>query len=212
MRKSPGCHAMADPLYCGLGGRHAGAQEPHHEPRAKAFRFLHSRARINLYSDTQSKPTPGMKEAMLNAEVGDEQGGSDPSVWTLCDRVAALLGKEAAVFLPSGTMCNQVAIATHCRPGDEILAHEDAHIQSSEAGGAGAITSGDADQGAVRRPRHVLGRRSRGSDHVNIALFPAAKTDRGRADRQQGRRHLLVGRRLALGRQRGASARHGGAH
>jgi threonine aldolase len=96
--------------------------------------------RINLYSDTQSKPTAGMKDAMLNAEVGDEQGGSDPSVWALCDRVAALLGKEAAMFLPSGTMCNQVAIATHCRPGDEILAHEDAHIQSSEGGAPGAIT------------------------------------------------------------------------
>jgi threonine aldolase len=96
--------------------------------------------RINLYSDTQSKPTPGMKDAMMNAEVGDEQGGSDPSVWTLCDRVAALLGKEAAVFLPSGTMCNQVAIATHCRPGDEVLAHEDAHIQAAEGGAPGAIS------------------------------------------------------------------------
>src|SRR3954451_1778400 len=96
--------------------------------------------RVNLYSDTQSKPTRGMKEAMLNAEVGDEQGGSDPSVWELCDRVAALLGKEAAMFLPSGTMCNQVAIATHCRPGDEILAHEGAHIQSSEGGAPGAIS------------------------------------------------------------------------
>lgn len=95
--------------------------------------------RISLYSDTQSKPSRGMKEAMLAAEVGDEQGGSDPTVWELCDRSAALLGKEAAMFLPSGTMCNQVAIATHCRPGDEVLAHEDAHIQSSEAGGPGAI-------------------------------------------------------------------------
>jgi threonine aldolase len=96
--------------------------------------------RINLYSDTQSKPTPGMKQAMLDAEVGDEQGGSDPTVWQLCDRVATLLGKEAAVFLPSGTMCNQVAIATHCRPGDEILAHEDAHIQAAEGGAPGAIS------------------------------------------------------------------------
>ena len=96
--------------------------------------------RINLYSDTQTKPSRAMKEAMLNAEVGDEQGGSDPTVWELCDRTAALLGKQAAMFLPSGTMCNQVAIATHCRPGDEILAHEDAHIQSSEAGGPGAIS------------------------------------------------------------------------
>lgn len=96
--------------------------------------------RVNLYSDTQSRPTRAMKEAMLEAPMGDEQGGSDPSVWALCDRAAELLGKEAAMFMPSGTMCNQVAIATHCRPGDEILAHEDAHIQSSEAGGPGAIT------------------------------------------------------------------------
>ena len=57
--------------------------------------------RINLYSDTQSKPTPGMKDAMLNAEVGDEQGGSDPSVWTLCDRVAALLGDRKSTRLNS---------------------------------------------------------------------------------------------------------------
>lgn len=96
--------------------------------------------RVNLYSDTQSRPTRAMKEAMLDAPMGDEQGGSDPSVWALCDRAAEILGKEAAMFMPSGTMCNQVAIATHCRPGDEILAHEDAHIQSSEAGGPGAIT------------------------------------------------------------------------
>lgn len=96
--------------------------------------------RINLYSDTQTRPSRAMKEAMMTAEMGDEQGGSDPTVWDLCDRTAALLGKEAAMFMPSGTMCNQVAIATHCRPGDEILAHEDAHIQSSEAGGPGAIS------------------------------------------------------------------------
>jgi threonine aldolase len=96
--------------------------------------------RINLYSDTQTKPSRGMKQAMAEAEVGDEQAGSDPSVWALCDRVAALLGKEAAMFLPSGTMCNQVAIATHCRPGDEILAHESAHIITSEAGAPGAIS------------------------------------------------------------------------
>ena len=95
--------------------------------------------RVNMYSDTQTKPSPGMKRAMLEADVGDEQMGSDPSVWALCDRVAALLGKEAAVFLPSGTMCNQVAIATHCRPGDEVLAHESAHIITSEAGAPGAI-------------------------------------------------------------------------
>lgn len=96
--------------------------------------------RVNLYSDTQTKPSAGMKDAMMRAEVGDEQHGDDPTVHELCDRMAALLGKEAAVFLPSGTMCNQIAILTHCRPGDEIIAHESAHIITSEGGGPGALT------------------------------------------------------------------------
>ena len=95
--------------------------------------------RINLYSDTQTRPTAAMKAAMMEAEVGDEQHGDDPTVHLLCDRMAALLGKEAAMFLPSGTMCNVVAINTHCRPGDEVLAHETAHILSSEGGSHAAI-------------------------------------------------------------------------
>lgn len=90
--------------------------------------------RINLYSDTQTRPTPAMREAMMAAEVGDEQFGDDPTVNELCDRMAALMGKQAAMFLPSGTMCNVVAILTHCRPGEEVLAHETAHILSSEGG------------------------------------------------------------------------------
>ena len=94
---------------------------------------------VNLSSDTQTLPAAGMKAAMMEAPLGDEQAGSDPTVWALCDRVAALLGKEAAMFLPSGTMANQVAIATHCRPGDEVLAHEEAHIITSEAGACQAI-------------------------------------------------------------------------
>lgn len=95
---------------------------------------------VNLYSDTQTLPTRAMKEAMMRAELGDEQYGTDPTVHALCDRMAALLGKEAAVFLPSGTMCNQIAILTHCRAGDEVLAHERAHIITSEGGGPGALT------------------------------------------------------------------------
>jgi threonine aldolase len=96
--------------------------------------------RINLYSDTQTRPSRAMKEAMMEAPVGDEQHGDDPTVWALCDRMAALLGKEAAMFLPSGTMCNQVALATHGRPGEEVLAHETAHILTSEGGAPAAIS------------------------------------------------------------------------
>ncbi|NOG73181.1 low specificity L-threonine aldolase [Roseicella sp. DB1501] len=95
--------------------------------------------RINLYSDTQTRPTPAMKEAMMRAEVGDEQHGDDPTVHALCDRMAALTGKEAAVFLPSGTMCNVIAILTHCQKGDEVLAHETAHILHSEGGTHAAL-------------------------------------------------------------------------
>jgi threonine aldolase len=96
--------------------------------------------RINLYSDTQTRPTRAMKEAMMRAEVGDEQHGSDPTVHALCDRMAELLGKEAAVFLPSGTMCNVIAILTHCRAGDEVVAHQTAHILTSEGGSHAALT------------------------------------------------------------------------
>ncbi|MGE0415570.1 MAG: low specificity L-threonine aldolase [Acetobacteraceae bacterium] len=94
---------------------------------------------VNLYSDTQTRPSAAMKEAMMRAEVGDEQHGDDPTIHALCDRMAALLGKEAAVFLPSGTMCNQIALVTHCRPGDEILAHESSHIVANEGGGPGSL-------------------------------------------------------------------------
>jgi threonine aldolase len=95
--------------------------------------------RINLLSDTQTRPTPAMREAMARAEVGDEQIGDDPSVNLLCERVADLLGKEAAVFMPSGTMCNVAATLVHCRPGDEILAHESAHIIAREGGAHAAL-------------------------------------------------------------------------
>src|SRR5271155_2913998 len=95
--------------------------------------------RINLLSDTQTRPTPGMREAMARAEVGDEQVGDDPTTNLLNARVADLLGKEAAVFMPSGTMCNVTATLVHCRPGDEILAHETAHIIAREGGAHAAL-------------------------------------------------------------------------
>lgn len=95
--------------------------------------------RINLYSDTQTRPSPAMKQAMMDAEVGDEQSGSDPTIILLCDRMAALLGKEAAMFLPTGTMCNEIAILTQCRHGDEILAHHTAHISTAEGGAPWAL-------------------------------------------------------------------------
>ena len=94
--------------------------------------------RVNLFSDTQTRPTRAMKAAMMEAETGDEQMGLDPSVNALCDRMAALTGKQAAVFLPTGTMCNQIALLVHCARGESILAHRTAHILTSEGGGTAA--------------------------------------------------------------------------
>ena len=97
---------------------------------------------INLYSDTQTRPSEGMREAIARAVVGDEQRGLDPTTRALEERVAELLGFPAAVFLPSGTMCNEIALRLHARPGgDEVLLDRTAHPVNSEAGGP-AVVSG----------------------------------------------------------------------
>ena len=96
--------------------------------------------RIDLYSDTLTKPTQGMRKFMAEAEVGDEQQKEDPSVNRLVEMVCDLLGKEDAVYLPSGTMCNQIAFRVHCRPGDEIIMDDTAHTRHYETGGPAALT------------------------------------------------------------------------
>src|ERR1700680_1968280 len=96
---------------------------------------------IDLRSDTATKPTAGMRAAMAAAEVGDDVFGEDPTVNKLQERVAAYLGKEAALFVPTRTMSNQIAIKVHCQPGDEILCESPSHIYVWEAGGP-AVLSG----------------------------------------------------------------------
>src|SRR2546428_14137291 len=94
---------------------------------------------VDLYSDPVTPPTADMRRFMCEAEVGDEQKFEDPTVNQLCEMVAELLGKEAAVFLPSGTMCNEIALRVHTRPGEEVIAHHTAHPINFEAGGPGAL-------------------------------------------------------------------------
>jgi threonine aldolase len=94
---------------------------------------------VDLYSDTVTRPTREMRRFMCEAEVGDEQKHEDPTVNLLQAMVADLLGKEAALFLPSGTMCNEIALRVHCRPGDEMLAHRTAHPIHFEGGGPAAL-------------------------------------------------------------------------
>lgn len=96
---------------------------------------------INLISDTVTKPTKGMLEAMLNAEVGDDVFGADPTVNALQEKVAKMFNMEAALFFPSGTMANQVAIKIHTQPGDRMFCDKWAHVYNYEGGGA-AFNSG----------------------------------------------------------------------
>jgi threonine aldolase len=96
---------------------------------------------VNLYSDTQTRPTAAMREVIARAEVGDEQRFDDPTVNELQDRVAALLGKEAALFLPSGTMCNAIGFRLHLRAGgDEVILDRTAHPVRYEAGSPAALS------------------------------------------------------------------------
>ena len=130
---------------------------------------------INLYSDTQTLPTEAMREAMARAPVGDEQRLEDPSVNRLCEMAAELLGKESAVFLPSGTMCNEIAIRVHCSAGDEVIADHTSHVVHFEGGAPAALSgvmiasldgergvySGDQARAAVRDPANRYAPRSR---------------------------------------------------
>lgn len=91
---------------------------------------------IDFSSDTRTRPSLAMKQAMMLAAVGDEQIGEDPSTKLLEETMALKLGKSAAMFFPSATMCNQIAVKLHCQPGEEVIGAESCHIFSAEAGGA----------------------------------------------------------------------------
>jgi threonine aldolase len=113
-----------------------------------------------FYSDTQTRPTRAMREAALNVTLGDERHNEDPSTNELCARVADMLGMEAAVFLPSGTMCNEIAIAVHTRPGDEVICTRESHIIFAESGGPAALSGVmmcpiDTDRGMLS-PEQVI--------------------------------------------------------
>ncbi|MGD9721546.1 MAG: low specificity L-threonine aldolase [Pirellulales bacterium] len=110
---------------------------------------------LDFRSDTVTRPTPGMRAAMAAAEVGDDVFGEDPTVQALEEHIAALLGKEAAIYVPSGSMSNQIAVRLHCAPGDEFICESGCHIYNYEQG-AYAQLSGvaartvDGTQGVLR--------------------------------------------------------------
>jgi threonine aldolase len=124
---------------------------------------------IDLRSDTVTRPSPEMRRAMAEAPVGDDQYGEDPSVNLLQERIAALTGKEAALFVPSGTMANQIAVKLLTQPGDDVIVSQNAHMMWHEAGaaaansgvqftaiGAGGIFSVDEFRAAVKPRGHIV--------------------------------------------------------
>jgi threonine aldolase len=125
--------------------------------------------RIDLRSDTVTLPSPGMRKAMADAAVGDDQYGEDPTVNRLQERVAALLGKETALFMPSGTMSNQSALQALARPGDDVVVGQESHIVWHEAGasaafggvqftvvGKGGLFSAAEFEAAYKAPGHAV--------------------------------------------------------
>src|ERR1700694_2081794 len=90
---------------------------------------------LDFRSDTVSRPTAGMRAAMAQAVVGDDVFDDDPTVHELQDRLADMLGKEASLFVPSGTMSNQIGLRVHCSPGDEFICESGCHIYNYEQGG-----------------------------------------------------------------------------
>ena len=176
---------------------------------------------IDLRSDTLTRPTAAMRAAIAAAEVGDEQRGEDPTVNALLARVCALTGKEAALFLPGGTMANIIAVAVHARTGDAVLAHRDAHLIRSESAGPvvlarvlvdaldgpdGHFTADDVTRRAAagpstsRAPHCCASSRPTTSRGGTIWPLDALReVDRRRAGRRHGHPH---GRRAAPERRR----------
>jgi threonine aldolase len=171
---------------------------------------------IDLRSDTVTRPSPGMRAAMAAAEVGDDQYGEDPTTNRLQDRVADLLGKEAALWLPTGTMANQIALRVFTRPGDDVIVSRESHamwhetgaaaanagIQFTEVGSGGTYTAGDFL--AARKPRsHLLYPPTtlvQVEDTHNraggVVFPPADATAIGTAAREHGVASYLDGARL----------------
>ena len=165
---------------------------------------------VDLRSDTVTRPTAAMRAAMAGAEVGDDVWGEDPTAAALEAQAAELLGKEAALFVPSGTMANQIALLLHCRPGDEVIVGRGAHtrlyesgagaawagVQFAEVGGAdGTFTADDVERGGAARP--IATCRARGWSRSRTRTTAAAAAS-GRARSSTASSRHARARGLAL--------------
>ena len=177
---------------------------------------------IDLRSDTVTVPGPEMRRAIAEAEVGDDVLGKDPTVGRLEQRVAELLGKEAALFVPSGCMANLIAVRLHCRPGTEIITDPDSHVVCWEAGASQAIAGAafalvDAERGTFRgqdvraalrlpiavQPKTALVWVENTHNGAGGCMWPLDRLDSVADAARGGRPAASYGRRSALARGRG---------
>jgi threonine aldolase len=140
---------------------------------------------VDLRSDTVTRPTPGMRRAMADAEVGDDVYGEDPTINALEERVAALMGHEAGLFVPSGTMGNQIGMRLLCQPGEEVLCDADAHVVTYEMGAAAAVfglsTRTVVSEGGRLDAAAVIGQvRPRGDWHLTPTAAVAVENTHNR--------------------------------
>src|SRR5215216_1084670 len=160
---------------------------------------------VDLRSDTVTLPTAAMRRAMAEAPLGDDQFGEDPSVNALQERVAALLGKEAALFVPTGTMANQLALKLYCRPGDHVVVGVESHADWHETGAAAAVAgvqlTAVGTDGRFTADEFLAARRPRG--HL---LYPP--TTLVEVEDTQNRRGGLVWDRAELERIGAAAREH----
>lgn len=139
---------------------------------------------VDLRSDTVTKPSPAMRAAMAQAEVGDDVYGEDPSINRLQSMMAERLGKEAALFVPSGSMANQIAVRVHTRPGDEVILERTAHSFLYETGALGGINGVQAhpvegDQGLLNAPQVEAAIRPAPDHYARTSLIIAENTANG---------------------------------
>ena len=163
---------------------------------------------VDMRSDTVTRPTSSMWDAMRSAELGDDVLGDDPTVQALQRRAADMLGKEAALFVPSGTMANQIAIRLHTQPGDSIVMEATAHPFNYEAAGALRTGGRSARRAATGTARGVAAGRRHCSRHTGArrgAPFELALCRRGNAPGLC----RLRGQIAAAGRQRAADGWEG---
>ena len=152
---------------------------------------------IDLRSDTVTSPSPGMRQAMAAAPVGDDQYGEDPSVNRLQERIAEMLGKQAALFVPSGTMANQIGLKILTRPGDDVVVGEEAHIVWHESGAAADLREAYKPPGHIVFPPTTVAAVENTHNRGGGVIFPQAEAIAiGEAARALGLAAYLDGARL----------------